>query len=99
MTARALTWIVAVVALPLLASCGANYYHHGPTPLEENWGRAYETAKYNQISNPEAEKNLEPVAGLNGMAAEANMAQYLRKGEEKGKGPEFGLVTIKQQGW
>jgi hypothetical protein len=96
MTARALICIVALVALSFLAGCGANYYHHGPTPLEENWGRSYETAKYNQIVNPEAEKNLEPVVGLNGWAAEENMAQYLKKGEAKAAGTEFGLVTIKQ---
>ena len=29
--------------------------------LDKNWGRSFESARYNQILNPEAGKNLEPV--------------------------------------
>ena len=39
------------------------------TPLDKNWGRSYETAKYNQILNPDASKNLKSTADLDGQAA------------------------------
>lgn len=38
--------------------------------LDQNWGRSLETALYNQTLNHEAGKNLEPVEGLEGPAAE-----------------------------
>lgn len=41
-----------------------------PSALDKNWGRSYESARYNQILNPEAGKNLDPVEGLEGPAAE-----------------------------
>ena len=44
--------------------------------LDQNWGKSYETAKYNQILNPEASKNLDPVLGLDGQAAESNVEKY-----------------------
>lgn len=38
--------------------------------LEKNWGKSFESAKNNQILNPDAGKNEEPVVGINGEAAE-----------------------------
>lgn len=38
--------------------------------LDRNWGRAFESALYSQILNPEAGKNLEPVEGIEGPVAE-----------------------------
>ena len=46
------------------------------TTLEKNWGESFESEKYNQIANPEAQENLEPVVGLDGVAAERNMEKY-----------------------
>jgi hypothetical protein len=46
------------------------------TLLQKNWGRSFQAAKYNQILHPEAEKNLDPVVGLDGEAAEENLEQY-----------------------
>ena len=69
----------------------------GESRLEQNWGRAYETAKYNQILNPEAGKNVEPVEGMDGDAAERVMQTYKSGGETNQAPPtEFGVVTIKQ---
>jgi hypothetical protein len=44
--------------------------------LDRNWGKSFESAKNNQILNPEAGKNLEPVTGLDGQAAEENVEEY-----------------------
>jgi hypothetical protein len=98
MGARYLSAIVIIASLAILGGCGSQYYHQGETPLEKNWGRAFESAKYNQTLNPEASENLEPVDGLDGAAAEIARQRYL-KGEEKSKPEttEFGVVTVKQQ--
>jgi hypothetical protein len=43
---------------------------------ETNFGASYEAAKSGQILNPEAEKNLDPVYGLDGQAAEIAIEKY-----------------------
>ncbi len=69
--------IIGIFAGLLFVSCGTR-----TTPLqresmlEKNWGRSYETAKYNQIINPDADKNLEPILGLDGQAADYNVGKY-----------------------
>ena len=50
--------------------------------LDRNWGRAYESAKYNQMLNPEAGKSADPVTGVDGEAAEKSVQKY-RKSFEK----------------
>ena len=65
--------------------------------LDKNWGRSFESARYNQILNPEAGKLPEPVLGLEGPAAEHIMEGYMSGGEPKQKSSsEFGVVTIKR---
>ena len=61
------------------------------TLLNRNFGRAYETAKYNQIHNPDAGKDLQPVEGVDGQLVQENMNTY-RKGKEKGS---QNVLTIK----
>ncbi len=56
----------------------------GHDNLNKNWGSAYNSAKQNQIANPEASKNLEPVVGLDGTAAEKAMKGY-QQGCDDGK--------------
>jgi hypothetical protein len=60
----------------LIAGCGQNPIQEHPTLLEENWGRSFETMKYNQILNAEADKNLDPVDEMDGEAAKATMDGY-----------------------
>jgi hypothetical protein len=50
--------------------------------LEMDYGTSYQLQKYNQIANPEAEKNLAPVTGMSGQAAQ-NAAEKYQKGFEK----------------
>ena len=98
MAARCLSVIVTIAILSILGGCGSHFYHQGESPLEKNWGRAYESAKYNQTLNPDASENLIPVDGLDGAAAEMAQQRYL-KGEQKTKPEttEFGVMTVKQQ--
>ena len=79
---RCLTLTGLIVALVMFPSCGGKPLVQKDTMLERNWGRSYESAKYNQMLNPEAGKNLEPVVGTDGQAAERAIEKY-RKGESK----------------
>ena len=51
--------------------------------LNMNFGKSLETAKNNQILNPDAGKNLEPVVGLNGEAAEQGVDKYKESFKEQ----------------
>ena len=51
--------------------------------LNMNYGNSYESAINNQILNPDAEKNLEPVLGLNGQAAEHTVNRYKKSFEKE----------------
>jgi hypothetical protein len=64
----------------LLAGCST---WQQETLSEQNWGRSYQTAKYNQILNPDAGKNLKPVEGLSGKAAENSVEKYEGSFKEK----------------
>src|SRR4030042_5662985 len=67
----------------------------GPTRLEMDYGTSFNLSNFNQILNPEAEKNLEPVTGLNGKAGQATMEKY-QKDFEKPPPPQvytFGIGT------
>lgn len=74
MGARCLIVIGLIAALSIFSGCGA-------TKLDKNWGKSFESAKYNQILDPEAGQTPEPVAGLDGQAAERTLGTY-RKGFE-----------------
>ena len=50
--------------------------------LDMNWGKSLETAKNNQILNPDASENLDPVLGLDGQAAEYTVNKYKKSFEK-----------------
>ena len=55
--------VVGFVMLTCLFGCSeSGSLIQRETLLDQNWGRAYETAKHNQIINPNAGKNHDPVA-------------------------------------
>lgn len=58
-----------------------------PTTLGENWGTAYQTMRANQVLNPDAGEQLDPVVGQDGRVGATAMEAY-RKGFEK---PDAGL--------
>ena len=62
----------AVSVLVFLAAAGCARYG----ALEDDYGKSYNRAKYGQILNPEAHKNLKPVVGLSGEASQAAMQKY-----------------------
>jgi hypothetical protein len=71
MLSRPSVIIAFSIVLFLFAGCAYN-------TLETNWGSSFEAAKTNQIANPQASENVEPVVGLDGQLAEQNMESYRR---------------------
>ena len=66
-----------------------------PSKVADNWGTASYAQKQGQIVNPEASKNLQPVEGLYGQAAEAAMGQYLKSFTgQSGQGQSYGSQTM-----
>ena len=51
--------------------------------LNMNYGKSFKSAKNNQILNPDAGNNLEPVVGLNGEAAENGVDKYKKSFEKQ----------------
>jgi hypothetical protein len=75
--------IIGIIAITLVMfSCNGTHSAYKPTLLDRNWGRSYETARYMQIVNPGAEKNLDPVLGLDGNAANHNVNKYRQSFKE-----------------
>jgi hypothetical protein len=74
--------IIGVIAMFCIAAGCAQPL----TRLEMDYGTSFKLAKFNQVLNPEAEKNLKPVTGLDGVAAEKSIDRY-RKEFEKAAPP------------
>ena len=54
----------------------------GPSRLEKDFGTSFKLHKVNQIADPDAEKDLGPVTGFDGRAAEATIGKYRKEFEK-----------------
>lgn len=79
---------MAVLVFLITAGCA----HYGA--LQEDYGKSYNMAKYNQILNPGASENLEPVMGLDSKAAEAATKNYIGSFSKGGEQPAQQGVTV-----
>ncbi|MEJ2098671.1 MAG: hypothetical protein P8X68_01685 [Desulfobacterales bacterium] len=59
-----------------IVSCAGRTPYSEDSATNRNWGRSHQTAIYNQMLNPDAVQNLNPVLGLDGSAAENNVEKY-----------------------
>ena len=73
---RCLMIIGIITIMSVMLSCSGTTPGHRETLLERNWGRSYETVNYMQLLNPDAEKNLDPVVGLDGNSSDLNVEKY-----------------------
>jgi hypothetical protein len=73
---------LGLAGLLLLVCSGCSH----PTTLGANTGVAYGMAKQNQMLNPDAEGNLEPVVGMEGNVAKTAMELYRTGFEKEGQG-------------
>jgi type IV pilus biogenesis protein CpaD/CtpE len=68
-----LTLVLSMLLSAGLVGCAS----HTPV-LDDNFGNAVNAAKAQQIINPDASLNTDPVAGVDGLAADAAMSRYHR---------------------
>jgi hypothetical protein len=59
-----------------ISSCAGTTPYSEDSLTNRNWGKSKETTIYNQMLNPDAAENLDPVSGLDGSAAGANVEKY-----------------------
>jgi hypothetical protein len=83
--------IIGITAAVLVAvACSGT-----ETLSERNWGKSYETAKYQQMLNPDAGKIIKPVDSLDGQAAENDMQRYRDSFKEKKEAQPVNLINLK----
>ncbi len=63
----------------------------GPTRTELAYGTSHNLVKFNQILNPEAGKNLEPVTGLDGNTSQIIMDKYQKSFERDRQRPVYNI--------
>jgi len=68
--------VIVIAGLLIAAGCA------GPTRLQSDFGTSHKLMHVNQVLNPDASKNLQPVSGMDGVAAR-NVLERYRKGFEK----------------
>jgi hypothetical protein len=65
--------------------------------VQDDFGNSFRQAKANQVLNPEAAKNMEPVTGFYGIAAQAVVETY-QKDFEKPAPPTPFVLSIDSMG-
>ena len=63
------------------------------TELDRNWGRSFEAQKFNQIVNPDAGQNTEPVIGVDGKIADRNVQNYQKGTKKATAAPQAVILT------
>jgi hypothetical protein len=91
MRSAALYILSTTLAIFLISACAQS------TRLDKDYGRSVKQARVNQILDPEAEKNLEPVTGLDGKASQASIEKYRKAFEQPREIPQP-IVQIGGQG-
>ena len=71
MLKKSLIIVGIIVAVSMVSACSGT-----DTLSQRNWGKSYETAAYNQMLNPDADKTMKPVDSLDGQAAENDLQRY-----------------------
>jgi hypothetical protein len=84
-----------VTGLLFFSGCSGTISSQRESLLDRNWGRSYEAAIYNQMVNPDAYENLEPVLNLDGAAAGYNVNKY--KNSFKSEEPKEIVNILKLQ--
>jgi hypothetical protein len=79
--------LFALVTLVLIVGACA------PTTISPNWGTAYQSARTNQILNPTAGEQLDPVEGQDGKVSATAMEAYRKTFEKPEAGFDKSIVT------
>ncbi len=73
-----------LVTAVLFTGCGTHMSRR-----DMDYGTSYKLAKFNQVLDPAAEKNLEPVYGLSGQVAEKVLDKYMMTFERPSQAPTY----------
>jgi hypothetical protein len=73
---------ILIFGLSFFTSCSKEFQKK-ETKLDKNWGKSFESAKQNQILNPEAGKDSKPVVGMDGQAAEKSIEKQRQSFERE----------------
>jgi hypothetical protein len=83
---RAVSLIAGLIVVSVLAGCASN-----TSLVEQEWGTAYKLTIANQTLNPNAEKNLEPVSGLDNKAAGKVVNKYNKEFDKPPQVPVYSM--------
>ena len=81
--------ISLLVIVMLLGGCTVS-----ESRLEKDYGNSYRLAIVNQTLNPEAEKNLEPVYGIDGKTADIIVESFQKGFEDRSREASFPLDVV-----
>lgn len=82
--------LAGILATAILAGCAAT-----TTPnLDAKFGQSLTTLKAQQIINPDASRNTDPVAGIDGQAANAIIDRYHKAYETPAAAPSGSIGTV-----
>ena len=73
------------IVFPVLFGCNS-YKTQRELVMDKNWGRSYETARFNQTENPDAGETLIEDQGIDGTVAGYNHDKY-KKAFQKSESP------------
>jgi hypothetical protein len=74
--------LITLLSLVLIFACAQ------PSRLEKDYGKSVKHFRTNQVMDPEAGKNLEPVTGQDGEAARATVQKYRQSFEAAHEAPQ-----------
>ena len=77
--------IGTAIVFSILFGCNS-YKTQRELVMDKNWGRSYETARFNQIENPDAGETIIEDQGIDGTAAGYNHDKY-EKSFKKSESP------------
>jgi hypothetical protein len=83
-------WMVGL-AMSFLLFTGCAELCPGPSLVERDYGNSYKQARHNQILNPDAARDLEPVIGFDGKAAQKTTERYRKDFEKPAPPPTYVL--------
>jgi hypothetical protein len=88
--------ILGMFSITLWSGCAGNLpQSQREQYLDMNWGKSFESARKNQILNPDAGKTQEPVVGLNGEAAEYGLDKYKESFKKQAEKTDIRVPLIK----
>jgi len=80
--------ILGLMMMGTVSGCSTGAYNG---VVAEEWGTAYKLSVANQILNPDAEKNLKPVTGMDNKSSDNIMTKYQKEFEKAPQVPVYNM--------